>query len=592
MKRKLLLMTIGLVLISSLLYSQGVHIHGVNMHINSNTAVKVHNQNLVLRNNGATQAQIYANGNIWLTGNLINSNSTAAPFALPSTKTGRLVFVGSTASSIQSTPVVGLYNLRINKSSGGLTLQGPVAVYNELDLSNGIIDATVQPLGMELAAFVKGGKGSIASHVKGVMKKKGNATYNAFTFPLGTGQHYRPAGFYNLGTASEYTAYHVEVNPNATWASGPFQGNVVNGTTASLVSTVEHWVIQATGNPSARIVLSWSDDYSKIIGAPENLLAAVWNGTAWRNMGASSVSIPNKLVNSFNTTNLYGNFTLASTEPPPVKGDVNNDYVVNVLDVVWMVSHLNGSTPAGFNLSNADVNNDGLVNLSDLVGIINIILGTKDIDPVKSSTAFLHLDANGNIQLESDGTLAALQFQLIASSLEGISINPLFTNHEFAYTFSGDTINFLVYSLTNTSIPMGVYNLFEIGGYNNNLSWGDAVGANINPELVEVVTTQATSVIPEQLSQNIRVFPNPSDGLFTVEIELIENLNIDVQLFDITGRQITSIPLGQAIAGTNQIAVRVNPSAASGYYTLRVRGFDPFTGKLTFNKEAKVVISR
>ncbi len=55
-------------------------------------------------------------------------------------------------------------------------------------------------------------------------------------------------------------------------------------------------------------------------------------------------------------------------------GDVNNDGFINVLDIVWLISHLNGSTPIGFNFDNADVNNDGLINVADLTYLINIIL--------------------------------------------------------------------------------------------------------------------------------------------------------------------------------------------------------------------------
>ncbi|MBS4014067.1 MAG: S8 family serine peptidase [Bacteroidetes bacterium] len=57
-----------------------------------------------------------------------------------------------------------------------------------------------------------------------------------------------------------------------------------------------------------------------------------------------------------------------------IAGDVNGDGFVNVGDIVWMVSHLNGSTPAGFIMANADVNLNGSVNIADLSALINLIL--------------------------------------------------------------------------------------------------------------------------------------------------------------------------------------------------------------------------
>ena len=57
------------------------------------------------------------------------------------------------------------------------------------------------------------------------------------------------------------------------------------------------------------------------------------------------------------------------------EGDViGNDGVVDEKDVDALMSHLMGSTPAGFNAAAADVNKDGKVNVADIVALINIIL--------------------------------------------------------------------------------------------------------------------------------------------------------------------------------------------------------------------------
>jgi PKD repeat protein len=54
-------------------------------------------------------------------------------------------------------------------------------------------------------------------------------------------------------------------------------------------------------------------------------------------------------------------------------GDVNGDNNINVLDVVWMVQHLNGNTPSGFLANNADVNSDAVINITDLTGLISLV---------------------------------------------------------------------------------------------------------------------------------------------------------------------------------------------------------------------------
>ena len=59
-------------------------------------------------------------------------------------------------------------------------------------------------------------------------------------------------------------------------------------------------------------------------------------------------------------------------------GDINNDNVVNVLDVVGIVSYVLGNqslTQSQIDLS--DLNGDGVVNILDVGGVVNIILESE-----------------------------------------------------------------------------------------------------------------------------------------------------------------------------------------------------------------------
>lgn len=54
-----------------------------------------------------------------------------------------------------------------------------------------------------------------------------------------------------------------------------------------------------------------------------------------------------------------------------VAGDVNEDSIVNILDVIQTVNMVLGSLPVN---ELADINQDGLVNVVDIILIVNIIL--------------------------------------------------------------------------------------------------------------------------------------------------------------------------------------------------------------------------
>ena len=54
-----------------------------------------------------------------------------------------------------------------------------------------------------------------------------------------------------------------------------------------------------------------------------------------------------------------------------IQGDVNQDGIVNVLDVILTVNIVLGTSEFS---SNADLNQDGLINVLDIVSLVNIIL--------------------------------------------------------------------------------------------------------------------------------------------------------------------------------------------------------------------------
>ena len=80
-------------------------------------------------------------------------------------------------------------------------------------------------------------------------------------------------------------------------------------------------------------------------------------------------------------------------------GDVNEDKVVDISDVVALVNYiLNGETTSGtFETLNADINNDKNVDISDVVGVVNMILnGEKYIRVSEGNAAEAHVKPINN----------------------------------------------------------------------------------------------------------------------------------------------------------------------------------------------------
>jgi PKD repeat protein len=79
-------------------------------------------------------------------------------------------------------------------------------------------------------------------------------------------------------------------------------------------------------------------------------------------------------------TNIYGQESYPHTETiqlgSSMPGDVNNDSVLNVLDIVLVANFILGSdTPSATEFSAADLNSDGILNILDVVTLTNLILG-------------------------------------------------------------------------------------------------------------------------------------------------------------------------------------------------------------------------
>ena len=58
-----------------------------------------------------------------------------------------------------------------------------------------------------------------------------------------------------------------------------------------------------------------------------------------------------------------------------LRGDVDGDGNVNIVDVTALINYLLGGSASYINLTAADCNTDGSVNITDVTALINYLLG-------------------------------------------------------------------------------------------------------------------------------------------------------------------------------------------------------------------------
>ena len=148
-----------------------------------------------------------------------------------------------------------------------------------------------------------------------------------------------------------------------------------------------------------------------------------------------------------------------------LKGDVNKDETVDVMDVLCEVDLIYGRTFPSYTLATADINDDKTVNVADIVGISGIILG-KHAPVVQSRSAsapsrLAGMDAHADdvtevrlhFKLSTSQTVCGLQFDVtmpegveLVSDTQGLVVGRKEGTEDNTYTL-------LVYSSSLDAVP-------------------------------------------------------------------------------------------------------------------------------------------
>ncbi|HHN48640.1 MAG TPA: T9SS type A sorting domain-containing protein [Bacteroidales bacterium] len=247
-----------------------------------------------------------------------------------------------------------------------------------------------------------------------------------------------------------------------------------------------------------------------------------------------------------------------------LSGDSNCDGEVNILDAVTTISYILFANPEPFCFEEADVVADGIINILDVVGTINIVLQNKTnvVPGLVSAPAHMHLNQN-SIELQSDGTLAGLQFEIAGLSME--QINLAIEGYEFVGAVKDGVLTGLLFSFDNTPLPAGSVKLFDINSDRNH-TWGEIVAANVNAEQVDVLKYQENVFVAPEFT--LSVFPNPAKDHLTVQAnQTIDFIRMTNQLGQVVEERM--IQLENTVINTSTLR--------SGLYILEVYTQDNIT---------------
>ena len=250
-----------------------------------------------------------SNYQINLAGNWTNNNSvTALSFNQLS---GKVIFDGGSAQALtlaSSAHSEIFYKLEMNNTSGGLTLNAPVTVSNNVSfIAGNIMSSASNILLLNNAATATGANNS--SFVSGPVRKTGN---QAFVFPTGKFSEFAPIAIAAPSVnTDQFTAECFMVDPNTTYNTSSKDSSIDH------ISRCEYWMLdRTTGTSNVKVTLSW-DTRSCGVSNLSDLKIAHWDSTQWRDHGNGSTSgttFSGTITTSAAVTS-FSPFTLASITP-------------------------------------------------------------------------------------------------------------------------------------------------------------------------------------------------------------------------------------------------------------------------------------
>ncbi len=239
-----------------------------------------------------------------------------------------------------------------------------------------------------------------------------------------------------------------------------------------------------------------------------------------------------------------------------IQGDINDDDLINVADIVEMVNLiLSGETPTPFQLIVSDLYYDGELNIFDVIALVDMILnpaGLLSSEPLYS--AGLSVGVQG-VTAQSDGSVAAIELD-IAGNFEIIPMN------EGIQVFNSER-KVIVLSVTGERLTGS--NLFS---YRGDLTIHRAVAYSWDSNLVDMEITY----LPESYTLS-DAYPNPFNPVTTVVYGLPVESHVEVLVYDMLGREVTQLVNGVMSTGYHSVQWDAS-NLASGVYMVRLTAGD------------------
>ena len=223
-----------------------------------------------------------------------------------------------------------------------------------------------------------------------------------------------------------------------------------------------------------------------------------------------------------------------------VNGDVNSDGILNVLDVVAIVSAITSNTTE--ELECADMNGDEIVNVLDIVQIVSTITGGRTFD-ADSASLEIH---NFNATLKANGYIGGVQMRLEHDDNFDLEL----TNN----CMVSDYVNHGNYTIVVIVEPQDEM-LFT---------------ANSTFDVSEILVANSETEIKVNMMNDFSLseaYPNPFNPSTSFNISIPSTGYLSIKVFNISGQLVDVIASGMYSPSTYNFTWNAN-NMATGMYVI------------------------
>ena len=268
-------------------------------------------------------------------------------------------------------------------------------------------------------------------------------------------------------------------------------------------------------------------------------------------------------------------------------GDVNEDEMLNIQDLITMVNHILDSSPLmDCALEAADMNTDGTVNIQDLISLVNAILGSARSAELNGTAKIEYLTSDEDmiIQIKSDIDIAGLQMSLINDSQLDIEIKDnSHINQES--NFVGGMNRYLAYSIFNQPFDSRMTEILVHSGASLEMDDFQLTVADINGDPLNLSHSQMgkTYQTGPHRFELAELYPNPFNPSTQISFSLPMDDFVKLTAYDVRGNVVDAIFEGAQEVGQHSYTWNAS-SLPSGVYYIRLQA-----GELVTSQKALLI---